>query len=57
MKWLLLLPIPLALAACEVGHIKMPMAPMTLGPADGQQASCGEANATAAGACETRAAR
>lgn len=57
MKWLLLLPIPLALAACEVGHIKMPMAPMTLAPADGQQASCGEANATAAGACETRAAR
>jgi hypothetical protein len=58
MKWLLLLPIPLALAACEVGHIKMPMAPMTLAPADAQQASCVDTSATAAGgACQTRATR
>ena len=52
MKWLLLLPIPLALAACEVGHIKLPMAPMTLGPADVPRTSCGS-NETAAGdTCE-----
>jgi hypothetical protein len=57
MKWLLLLPIPLALGACEVGHIKMPMAPMTLGPADAQ-APCDDANATAAsGACRTQGPR
>ena len=54
MKWLLLLPIPLALAlaACEVGHIKLPMAPMTLGPADAAPTAC-VANQTAAGdTCE-----
>ncbi len=51
MKWLLLLPIPLALAACEVGHINLPMAPMTLGPADAPRTSCAGANETATGAC------
>jgi hypothetical protein len=57
MKWLLLLPIPLALAACEVGHIKLPMAPMTLGPADAPRTSCAGANETAAGDACGRLAR
>ena len=57
MKWLLLLPIPLALAACEVGHIKMPMAPMTLGPADAPGISCAGANETAAGGACRKLAR
>jgi hypothetical protein len=36
-KWLAMLLTPLALAACEVGHIKLPM---TLGPSNGPQATC-----------------
>ena len=54
-KWLLMLPVPLALAACEVGHVKLPMAPMTLGPADAPRTSCAGANENAAGdACRTQ---
>ncbi len=55
-KWLLLLPVPLALAACEVGQIKMPMAPMTLGPSETTHAACAGADeATANAACRTQA--
>jgi hypothetical protein len=55
MKWLLLLSIPLALAACAVGHINLPMGPMTLGPADAPRKSCAGANENAAtDACRTQ---
>lgn len=54
-KWLLLLPVPLALAACEVGHIKMPMAPMTLGPSETSSAACAAAGNTAGTACRAQA--
>jgi hypothetical protein len=37
MKWLAMLLIPLTLAACEVGRIRLPM---TLGPNDASRASC-----------------
>jgi hypothetical protein len=59
MKWLvpLLLPILLALGACEVGRMQMPMAPMTLGPSDAQHDSCARLDGEAAQtACRERAA-
>lgn len=63
MRWLipmLLLPVSLALGACEVGRMEIPMAPMTLGPSDTTHAPCSRVNAKAGtaaqGACRERAA-
>jgi hypothetical protein len=40
-KRLTILILPVALAGCAVGHISLPMSPMTLGPADeGPKPSC-----------------
>ena len=52
MKCLLLPPLALGLAACEVGHVKMPMAPMTLAPSEATDASCTDATTAA---CRPRA--
>jgi hypothetical protein len=37
LKLFVILLLPIALAACEVGHVKVPM---TLGPSDTAQAAC-----------------
>ncbi len=50
-----MLLVPLALAGCEVGHLKLPM---TLGPSGAAPASClGDGNMTAHGDCNAPAAR
>ena len=49
-KGFLLLLLPLALAGCAVGHVKLPM---TLGPGDPPKASClTDADARALGDCK-----
>ena len=51
-KGLLILLLPIALAGCAVGHVKLPM---TLGPSDNPKASClTYANAPAFGDCKGR---
>jgi hypothetical protein len=41
LKALVILILPVTLAGCAVGHISLPMSPMTLGPADdGPKPSC-----------------
>jgi hypothetical protein len=34
LKRLMILLLPVALAGCAVGHLSLPMSPMTLGPSD-----------------------
>ena len=51
-KGLLILLLPIALAGCAVGHLKLPM---TLGPSDTPKASClTYADAPAFGDCKGR---
>ncbi|MGE5261342.1 MAG: hypothetical protein ACM3MH_10760 [Actinomycetota bacterium] len=41
LKMLAILILPVALAGCAVGHLSLPMGPMTLGPSDdGPKPSC-----------------
>jgi hypothetical protein len=41
LKSLAILILPIALAGCSVGHLSLPMGPMTLGPSDdGPRPSC-----------------
>ena len=41
LKMLAILTVPIALAGCAVGHLSLPMSPMTLGPSDdGPKANC-----------------
>jgi hypothetical protein len=51
-RWLVMLLVPLALAGCEVGHLKLPM---TLGPSGTAPASC-LSDTTAHGDCKSSAA-
>jgi hypothetical protein len=39
-RLLLILLIPIALAGCAVGHLSLPMSPMTLGPSDDAKTAC-----------------
>ena len=39
-RLLVILLLPIALAGCAVGHLSLPMTPMTLGPSDDAKSSC-----------------
>jgi hypothetical protein len=52
-KRLLILLLPIALTGCAVGHLSLPMTPMTLGPSDDAKSSClTYADAPAFGDCQ-----
>lgn len=39
-KWLAFVLLPVALAGCSLGTVKLPMAPMALGPGDTANTTC-----------------
>jgi hypothetical protein len=55
LKMVAILMLPVALAGCAVGHLSLPMGPMTLGPSDdGPKPSCLTYGNTPAYGCQSQ---
>ena len=52
LKRLVILLLPVALGGCAVGHLSMPMTPMTLGPSDTPPSCLTYADTPAYGDCK-----